>query len=128
MLAIKAQGRSWWHAMPETKSELMQEAHQLLLSWRTLANHLPVHDLLDLIYEQGHLYERYSACSPDLMQTKTIANLEAFLKLALDTNGGRYPSLNSFIDELRVLSKGKQTETPDAVSYTHLTLPTKRIV
>ena len=113
MLAIKAQGRSWWHAMPETKSELMQEAHQLLLSWRTLANHLPVHDLLDLIYEQGHLYEKYSACSPDLMQTKTIANLEAFLKLALDTNGGRYPSLNSFIDELRVLSKGKQTETPD---------------
>ena len=112
-LALAAQGASWWHAMQSLASETVQSAYQLLQQWRTLANHLPVHDVLDAIYEQGQLYAKYSAYSPDLMQSKTIANLEAFLKLALDTNGGRYPSLSRFIDELKVLSKGNQTETPD---------------
>jgi ATP-dependent helicase/nuclease subunit A len=47
------------------------------------------------------------------MHTKVLANLEAFLKLALDTNGGRYPSLSRFIEELQTLTKGAETETPD---------------
>jgi ATP-dependent helicase/nuclease subunit A len=78
-----------------------------------LANHLPVHDLLDCIYEEGDVYENYSKCCPPLIHSKVLANLEAFLKLALDTNGGRYPSLSRFIEELQILSKGSETETPD---------------
>lgn len=112
-LARIAGQSSWWNCLEETSVITMQRAHQLLQQWRVLANHLPVHDLLDCIYEQGEVYKNYSAQCPPLMQSKVIANLEAFLRLALDTNGGRYPSLSRFIEELSILSKGKETETPD---------------
>jgi len=112
-LARMAGQSSWWNCLEKTSAITTQRAHKLLQQWRLLANHLPVHDLLDCIYEQGEVYKNYSAQCPPLMQTKVIANLEAFLRLALDTNGGRYPSLSRFIEELGILSHGIETETPD---------------
>ena len=112
-LARSAGQSSWWNYLEEASAITMQRAHKLLQQWRVYANHLPVHDLLDCIYEQGEVYKNYSAQCPPLMQSKVMANLEAFLRLALDTNGGRYPSLSRFIEELSILSKGKETETPD---------------
>ena len=112
-LAMLAGKTSWWNHLEQIPQDNIQKAHRLLNRWRTLANHLPVHDLLDCIYEEGDVYASYSkTCSP-LMHTKVLANLEAFLKLALDTNGGRYPSLSRFIEELQILTKGSETETPD---------------
>ena len=112
-LARSAGQSSWWNYLEGASAITMQRAHKLLQQWRVYANHLPVHDLLDCIYEQGEVYKKYSAQCPPLMQSKVMANLEAFLRLALDTNGGRYPSLSRFIEELSILSKGKETETPD---------------
>jgi len=112
-LASLAEKKSWWNFLEKIPQENIQKANRLLNRWRTLANHLPVHDLLDCIYEEGEVYENYSKCCPPLMHTKVLANLEAFLKLALDTNGGRYPSLSRFIEELQILTKGSETETPD---------------
>jgi ATP-dependent helicase/nuclease subunit A len=112
-LAMLANKTSWWNHLELIPQDNIQKAHRLLNRWRTLANHLPVHDLLDCIYEEGDVYASYSKVCPPLMHTKVLANLEAFLKLALDTNGGRYPSLSRFIEELQILTKGAETETPD---------------
>jgi ATP-dependent helicase/nuclease subunit A len=112
-LASLGYQKSWWNELENMPQENMQKAHRLLNHWRALANHLPVHDLLDCIYEEGEVYANYSRVCPPLMHTKVLANLEAFLKLALDINGGRYPSLSRFIEELQILTKGLETETPD---------------
>jgi len=112
-LASLAEKKSWWNYLEQIPQDNIQKAHRLLNHWRTLANHLPVHDLLDYIYEDGEVYASYSKVCPPLMHSKVLANLEAFLKLALDTNGGRYPSLSRFIEELQILTKGSETETPD---------------
>lgn len=112
-LAMLAGKTSWWNHLEQMPQDNIQKAYRLLNRWRTLANHLPVHDLLDCIYEEGDVYASYSKVCPPLMHTKVLANLEAFLKLALDTNGGRYPSLSRFIEELQTLTKGSETETPD---------------
>jgi ATP-dependent helicase/nuclease subunit A len=112
-LASLANKKSWWNHLEHIPQENMQKAHRLLNRWRGLANHLPVHDLLDCIYEEGEVYKNYTRVCPPLMHTKVLANLEAFLKLALDTNGGRYPSLSRLIEELQILTKGLETETPD---------------
>ena len=112
-LASLANKQSWWNHLEFIPQENMQTAHRLLNRWRGLANHLPVHDLLDCIYQEGEVYKNYTKVCPPLMHTKVLANLEAFLKLALDTNGGRYPSLSRLIEELQILTKGLETETPD---------------
>ncbi|BDW10873.1 hypothetical protein PSHI8_09550 [Polynucleobacter sp. SHI8] len=112
-LASLANKQSWWNHLEHIPQENMQKAHRLLNRWRGLANHMPVHDLLDCIYEEGEVYKNYTRVCPPLMHTKVLANLEAFLKLALDTNGGRYPSLSRLIEELQILTKGLETETPD---------------
>jgi ATP-dependent helicase/nuclease subunit A len=112
-LANLANNQSWWNHLESIPQDNMQKAYHLLNRWRGLANHLPVHDLLDCIYEEGEVYKNYTRVCPPLMHSKVLANLEAFLKLALDTNAGRYPSLSRLIQELQILTKGIETETPD---------------
>ncbi len=113
-LALNASNRGWWEQLSHANSyPKLLLAYETLKRWRVKASYLPVHDLLDYIFEDGNLFEVYSRDCPPQMQANVIANLEAFLKLALDINGGRYPSLSRFIEELNVLSKGSELETPD---------------
>jgi ATP-dependent helicase/nuclease subunit A len=112
-LANTSDKTSWWQYLDKSLDHpQLIHAHQKLTLWREKAKHLPVHDLLDFIYHDGKLFEVYSRDCPPLMQAKVIANLEAFLKLALDVNGGRYPSINRLIEELTILSSGTERETP----------------
>lgn len=113
-LAAHASSRGWWHQLSEAIDyPNLLRAYDILSRWKHKASYLPVHDLLDYIFEDGKLFEAYSKACPPEMQTRIIANLEAFLKLALDINGGRYPSLSRFIEEISILSQGSELETPD---------------
>ncbi len=90
----------------------LQRARQLLGSWRALAGHIPVHDLLDRIYSEGNVLARFSAAFPPHLHSRVIANLSRLLELALEMDSGRYPSLMRFIhwiDELRQ----QQHDAPD---------------
>jgi ATP-dependent helicase/nuclease subunit A len=112
-LAHTSDQTSWWPYLDKSPAyPNLIYAHQKLTLWCEKAKYLPVHDLLDFIYQDGKLFEVYTRDCPPLMQAKVIANLEAFLKLALDVNGGRYPSLSRLIDELTILSGGTERETP----------------
>ncbi len=112
-LSIHSRDQHWWFALCRLEDDYSKAIVQQLKLWMSLALRLPVHDLLDQIYASGDIRRRYAARSPALEVPKVLANLDAFLRLALDADGGRYPSLSRFIDELRKLRIGEQDEGPD---------------
>ncbi|NMG73068.1 hypothetical protein, partial [Parazoarcus communis] len=61
----------------------------------------------------GELKRRYAERAPAANRDQVLANLDAFLKLALDLDGGRYPSLPKFMAELRAIRQGDEDESPD---------------
>jgi ATP-dependent helicase/nuclease subunit A len=81
----------------------LQRANELLSAWSTLAGKLPVHDLLDRIYNQANLLNRYQAAYPDHLKQRVRANLTRFLELALEVDSGRYPSIGNFLSRLKTL-------------------------
>jgi len=89
------------------------KAGRYLEHWRVLGEHLPVHDLLDQIYAEHDVRMRYAIASDDLLRPQVLANIDAFLELALNHDGGRYPSLGRFIAEIKAMRQGDDDETPD---------------
>ncbi len=84
-----------------------------IAAWAELAKKLPVHDLLDHIYSQGQIRLKYARSAPILQRDQVLSNLDAFLSLALNLDGGRYPSLSRFINELKKIKRGAEEESPD---------------
>ena len=104
---------SWWDALQNSTDGVLQRAARYLERWRGLGELLPVHDLLDLIYQESNLRVNYAISSQNLARAQVLANLDAFLELALNQDGGRYPSLSRFIDEINAMRRGDDDETPD---------------
>ena len=104
---------SWWDALQDSSDVEIQRAARYLERWRGLGEVLPVHDLLDLIYQESNLRVSYAVASQNLARAQVLANLDAFLELALNQDGGRYPSLSRFIEEINAMRRGDDDETPD---------------
>ena len=118
LIAIKQASKGSWlkrlecfvQQKPEHTS--LARAYQLLMQWQEDASKLPVHDLLDKIYSEANVLERYAAAFPHHLSQRVIANLTRFLELALEMDSGRYPSLSRFsswLSELRQM----ENEAPD---------------
>ncbi|HEU0220402.1 MAG TPA: UvrD-helicase domain-containing protein [Gallionella sp.] len=106
---------SWWQRLQhlDEPSPALQRAHRLLQGWLELADKLPVHDLLNRIYFEGDAQSRYAAAVPDALRTAVLANLQAFMEIALNVDAGRYPSLPGFLRELAELRRAGDDEAPD---------------
>lgn len=112
--------RDWYAHLLKLALELPDEhalarAARHLQRWTPLADALPVHDLLDQIYSEGNVIERYRAAFPEHLHPRIMANLTRFLELALENDSGRYPSLTRFmiwLDELRQLDKDAPSQPP----------------
>jgi ATP-dependent helicase/nuclease subunit A len=104
---------SWWDALQSSSEAEILKAARYLERWRGLGEVLPVHDLLDLIYQESNLRVNYAVASQNLARAQVLANLDAFLELALNQDGGRYPSLSRFIEEINAMRRGDDDETPD---------------
>jgi ATP-dependent helicase/nuclease subunit A len=118
MQLAKLSDGSWWArlqalAVRNEAGPTLQRAASLLQSWLALTDTLPVHDLLDRIYFEGDLLQRYAATVPEAMRGAVQANLHAFMELALNVDSGRYPSLPKFINELQQLRRAAAQEAPD---------------
>ncbi len=114
---IEGEG-SWWAriesgGLPGHVSDALREGVQRLRQWLRVAPHQPVHDLIDQIFHGGEVRRRYAEAAPPDIREQVLANLDAFLKLSLDLDGGRYPSLPKFIDELQEIRRGDEGESPD---------------
>ncbi len=105
--------RSWWDALQDSKDAKLQVAARYLKHWHLLGERLPVHDLLDRIYQEGDVRLKYAAVCQDLDRPQVLANLDAFLEVALNQDGGQYPSLSRFIQEMNIKRRGDDDETPD---------------
>ena len=107
------ESQTWWQCLITSEVSALKQAFTKIESWMKLSQNLPVHDLLDYIYADGEVRLRYANFSPSLERDRVLANLDAFLSLALEVDGGRYPSLSRFIEELRFLKSGYEEESPD---------------
>lgn len=105
--------RSWWDALQDSADPSLQEAARYLKHWHELSERLPVHDLLDRIYQERDVRMRYATVCQDRDRAQVLANLDAFLMLSLDQDGGQYPSLSRFINEINAKRRGDDDETPD---------------
>jgi ATP-dependent helicase/nuclease subunit A len=109
--------RNWWealtHANDHRYAEVFLGIAKQLIAWMELAKHLPVHDLLDHVYFSGDIRCKYASVCQARDRDQVLANLDAFLELALNLDGGRYPSLGRFITQLKQMRRGDQDETPD---------------
>ncbi|MCF6339104.1 MAG: UvrD-helicase domain-containing protein [Gammaproteobacteria bacterium] len=95
-----------------SKSNALQRAHTLLSRWREQVDTLPVHDLLDRIYCEGDVLNRYHSAYPAHLQHRVAANLTRFIELALEIDSGRYPSIGRFVSRLHTLQQQEQ-DAPD---------------
>ena len=83
-----------------------------LQRWLVAAAVLPVHDLLDRIFFDTDAIATYAANVPPSLRERTVANLRAFLELALQIDAGRYPSLPRFLHALDEYRRGAEQEAP----------------
>ena len=111
--ANNQQYRSWWDVLQDSQDAAAQKVARFLEHWRVLAERLPVHDLLDQIYQESNLRFEYAVSAQPLARAQVVANLDAFLELSLSQDGGRYPSLGRFIDEINAMRRSDDDETPD---------------
>jgi ATP-dependent helicase/nuclease subunit A len=111
----QAPGESWWVrlAVLEECSPVLARARGLIQGWRAVAGLLPVHDLLDRIFNEADVPARYGQAMPDHLRGRALANLEAFIALALELEAGRFPSLPRFLDDLRSARRRDLNESPD---------------
>ena len=114
---VKAKA-AWWLRLQHVVasgavSSSLQRAHDMLQSWLVRAEHLPVHDLLDRIYFEADAPQRYAASVPAAMRATVLANLQAFMEIALNVDAGRYPSLSRFLRTLDELKQADDNEAPN---------------
>jgi len=116
LMRVAAAGSGTWYerlaAFSESESLGLATARRMLADWRELAGQIPVHDLLDRIYHEGELVNRYVAAYPAALVPRVRTNLTRFIELALELDSGRYPSLPRFLNQLERLRRFEQ-DPPD---------------
>ncbi|UCC55375.1 MAG: UvrD-helicase domain-containing protein [Gammaproteobacteria bacterium] len=100
-------------ALAADKQAPFADAYRQLEQWRDLAGKLPVHDLLDRIFHEGEIMQRYGVAFPPALVPGVLANLTRFIELALEVDNGRYPSLPRFLYQLERLRQSDQDQPTD---------------
>ncbi len=93
-------GRDWFYKLSVGKP-LWQDIHKKIKEWNYNCNKIPVHDLIDDIYDQTDLVARYLAATPPSMRESLRNNLSALPEAALDCRSGRYPDIADFLQHIR---------------------------
>ena len=97
-------------------SEPLARAHQLIKQWQQYAGALPAHDLLDRVFHEANLQQRYAAAFPPHLRARVASNLTRFIELALEIDSGRYPSLPHFINRLKKLKEHAPSSIDEPVT------------
>ncbi|MFV1996906.1 MAG: UvrD-helicase domain-containing protein [Acidiferrobacterales bacterium] len=111
----------WWQRLQQVAAvaddhDPVHRAWHLLIKWRELVDKIPVHDLLDKIFEQANIVNRYLAGAPDHVRPRIETNLNHLLELALQMDSGRYPSLSQFVASLPYLGGDENAPAADTGS------------
>jgi len=103
---------TWWQRMQSIDAS--KYVTRKLTGWLQAMDSLPVHDLLDRIFHEADVLNAYARAVPEMMRASVLANLNAFMALALEVDSGRYPSLTRFLNELKRYHALPDNEAPDA--------------
>ncbi len=106
---------TWYERLARLAAERQPpfaDIHAQLEHWRTLTGQIPVHDLLDRIFHEAEVLQRYEAAFPPALKARVHASLTRFIELALEVDNGRYPSLPRFLDQLNRLRQS-ENDQPD---------------
>ena len=122
-LSLQHKDRKWYQRLQQLEHDLpadhpLSRAGRLLPHWHRLADTMPVHDLLDRIYAEANIIQRYAASVSPAQQQRVTANLQRFHELSLEHDSGRYPSLSHFLHYLRSIRQHKEGR-PDEPATTH---------
>lgn len=114
----RVDAESWWQKLAALASDRSApprfgHAASALARWAEMAGKRPVHDLLDAIFNENAVLERYRAAVPPALRETVGANLRAYTELALTVDEGRYPSLSAFLDALKQLHRASNQDSPD---------------
>ncbi|MFO7592745.1 MAG: UvrD-helicase domain-containing protein [Pseudomonadota bacterium] len=118
LMRLAQAGSGDWYRRLQAVAATMNAGDTLAIAattlqrWRTLTGHIPIHDLLDRIFNEGNVLERYQAALPSHLANSAVANLTRFLELALEVDSGRYPSLGHFLARLEGMRESSD-EAPD---------------
>jgi ATP-dependent helicase/nuclease subunit A len=121
LLPLASQHSGTWYErlamLSREDDSVYQKAWRLLEGWRKQTGKIPVHDLLDRIYHEAEVMQRYTAAFPPPLVPRLQASLTRFIELALELDNGRYPSLPHFLDQLTRLRQSDRDQpdegTPD---------------
>jgi ATP-dependent helicase/nuclease subunit A len=108
---LACEGGNWWRDRLAKKAQTLSDstplarAYRLISNWRQRVDRVPVHDLLDSIYTDANIVERYLHATPEYLRSRVESNLNTLLELALEADAGRYPSLTRFITKVSALSE-----------------------
>ena len=100
LIIAKRRNRQWLYNLKEGKSA-HQDAYAMLNDWINWFGRLPTHDLLDTIFDQTDLIQRYLDSSPSSRHKLIRNNFAALLELTLDYKSGRYPDASDFIHYIK---------------------------
>lgn len=110
LAALAAAGEGTWRerlaalAGQRPPDDPAARAQRCLERWAQWVDRIPVHDLLDRIYNEGAVVERYRAALPEHRRDQAEADLNRLLELALAMDAGRYPGLQRFLRHLDLLA------------------------
>ncbi|MFK5915519.1 MAG: UvrD-helicase domain-containing protein [Woeseiaceae bacterium] len=115
---------SWFERLKQYTKTNPKQVHishalALLTRWQEASSKLPVHDLLDKIYSEANVLERYAAAFPKHLKQRVTANLTRFLELALEMDSGRYPSITRFSSWLNELQQVEKESPDEPISQTN---------
>ena len=102
----KEKKSSWFELLIDAKNplpEVLRDAREKFLRWRPYALNLPIHDMLDKIYFEANVIQRYAEFFPPHLVQRAQNNLSQFLLLALQIDSGRYPSIGRFLSRIETL-------------------------
>lgn len=130
LISLARQSQPWWWKRLQQvvavadHHDPVHRAWRLLNSWRESVDKIPVHDLLDKIFEQANIINRYLAGAPNHVRPRIEANLNHMLELALQMDSGRYPSLSQFVTSLSYLGGDEGAPAADTSSPQQLRIMT----
>ena len=114
--AVRDLGCHWWAGLEALATAASPSdwatRYERIRGWRGLSQTLPVHDLLDRVYHEAGLPDAYCRELPAAMASAVRANLDAFLNLALDIDGGCRPGVAAFLTSLQDLRSREQDAAP----------------
>jgi len=79
-------------------------AKNKLTQWQNAADQLPVHDLMNTIYRELDILNRYRSACGRQNSAQVIARLQQFLYQCLALDSGRYSNIDRFLSRIREIN------------------------